>query len=100
MVLHTCYVPGNTCLIHTDDTDVYATPKETEYQRCNFIIQIYQITIKIDKININLLFGFVKIVEFKISSHVFHVVYQEIRFLNQDAFFFKSRSKYVISTRV
>ena len=66
----------------------YATPKVTKYQRCNFIIQIHQITIKIGKININLLFECVKIVEFNFNSHVFHVMYQETRFLNQDACFF------------
>ena len=37
-------------------TDPYATPKATKYQRCNFIIQIHQFTLKIDKIIINLLF--------------------------------------------
>ena len=63
----------------------YATPKVTKYQRCNFIIQIHQFTIKIDKININLLYECVKIVEFNFNSHVFHVMYQETRFLNQDA---------------
>ena len=40
----------------------YATPKVTKYQRFNFIIQIHQFTIKIDKINISLLFECVKIV--------------------------------------
>ena len=45
--------------------DSYATPKVTKYQRCNFIIQIHQFTIKIDKININFLFECVKIVEFR-----------------------------------
>ena len=69
----------------------YAMPKVTKYQRCNFIIQIHQFTIKIDKINISLLFEFVKIVEFNFNSHLFHVMYQETRFLNQDACFFKSR---------
>ena len=58
----------------------YATPKVTKYQRCNFIIQIHQITIKIDKINISLLFECVKIVEFNFNSHVFHVMYQETRY--------------------
>ena len=53
---------------------IYATPKVTKYQRCNIIIQIHQITIKIDKININLLFECVKIVEFNFNSHVFHVI--------------------------
>ena len=74
----------------------YATPKVTKYQRCNFIIQIHQFTIKIDKININLLFECVKIVEFNFNSHVFHVMYQETRFLNQDACFFKSRRETTI----
>ena len=63
----------------------------TKYQRCNFIIQIHQITIKIDKININLLFECVKIVEFNLNSHVFHVMYQETRFLNQDECFLKNQ---------
>ena len=58
-----------------DDFVDYATPKVTKYQRCNFIIQIHQFTIKIDKINISLLFECVKIVEFKFNSHVFHVMY-------------------------
>ena len=47
----------------------YATPKVTKYQRCIFIIQIHQFTIKIDKIYINLLFECVKIVEFNFNSH-------------------------------
>ena len=46
---------------------------------------MHQITIKINKINITLLFECVKIVEFNFNSHVFHVIYQETRFLNQDA---------------
>ena len=46
---------------------VYATPKVTKYQRFNFTIQIHQFTIKIDKININLLFECVKIVEFNFN---------------------------------
>ena len=69
----------------------YATPKVTKYQRCIFIIQIHKFTIKIDTISINLLFECVKIVEFNFNSHVFVVMYQDIRFLNQDACFFKSR---------
>ena len=69
----------------------YATSKVTKYQRCNFIIQIHKFTIKIDTISINLLFECVKIVEFNFNSHVFLVMYQEIRFANQDACFFKSR---------
>ena len=74
----------------------YATPKVTKYQRCNFIIQIHQFTIKIDKININLLYECVKIVEFNFNSHVFHVMYQETRFLNQGCMFFKSRRETTI----
>ena len=58
----------------------YATPNVTKYQRGNFIIQIHQFTIKIDKINTNLLFECVKIVEFNFNSHMFHVMYQETRF--------------------
>ena len=77
----------------------YATPKVTKYQRCNFIIQIHQSTIKIDKININLLFECVKIVEFNFNSHVFHITYQEKRFLNQDACFLnqEGRRQFLIS---
>ena len=41
----------------------YTTPKVTKYQRFNFMIQIHQFTIKINKININLLFECVKIVD-------------------------------------
>ena len=63
---------------------MYATPKVIKYQRCNFIIQIHQLTIKIDKININLLFECVKTEEFNFNSLVFHVMYQETRFLNQE----------------
>ena len=74
----------------------YATPKVTKYQKCNFIIQIHQFTIKIDKINISLLFECVKIVEFNFDFHVFHVRYQEARFLNRDACFFKSRRETTI----
>ena len=36
------------------------------------------------------------IVEFNFNSHVFHVMYQETRFLNQDACFFKSRRETTI----
>jgi len=68
----------------------YATPKVTKYQRCIFIIQIHKFTIKID---INLLFECVKIVEFNFNSHVFLVVYQDIRFLNQEA-----RRQFLISS--
>ena len=70
---------------------IYATPKVTKYQRCNFIIQIHKFTIKIDTICINLLSECVKIVEFDFNSHVFLFMYQEIRFINQDACFSKSR---------
>ena len=42
--------------------EAYATPNVTKYQRFNFIIQIHQFTIKIDKININLLVECVKMV--------------------------------------
>ena len=78
---------------------LYATPKVTKYQRCDFTIQIHQITIKIDKINVNLLFECVKIVEFNFNSHVFHVMYQETRFLNQDACFLnqEGRRQFLIS---
>ena len=51
----------------------------------------YKFTFKIDTISINLLFECVKIVEFNFNSHVFLVMYQEIRFINQDVFFFTSR---------
>ena len=69
----------------------YATPKVTKYQRCNFVIQIHKFTLKIDTISINLLFECVKIVEFNFNYHEFLIIYQEIRFLNQVACFFKSR---------
>ena len=66
---------------------IYATPKVTKYQRCNFIIQIHKFSIKIDTISINLLFECVKIIEFNFTcnSRVFLVMYQEIIFVNQDA---------------
>ena len=73
---------------------IYATPKVTKYQRCNFIIQIHKFTIKIDTISINLLFERVKIVEFNLVNYfnsVFLVMYQGILFVNQDVCFFKSR---------
>ena len=57
---------------------IYASPKVTKYQRCNFIIQIHKYTIKIDTISINLLFECVKIIEFNFNSRVFLVMYQEI----------------------
>ena len=78
---------------------MYATPKGTKYQKCNFLIQIHQFTIKIDKININLLFECVKIVEFNFNSRVFYVMYQETRFLNQDACFLnqEGRRQFLIS---
>ena len=77
----------------------YATPNVTKYRRCNFIIQIHQFTINIDKFNINLLVECVKIVEFNVNSHVFHVMYQETRFLNQDARFLnqEGRRQFLIS---
>ena len=74
-------------------SETYATPKVTKYQRCNFIIQVHQFTIKINKININLLFECVKIVEFNFNSHVFYVKYQETRFLNQDACFLNQEGR-------
>ena len=83
------YPPFQSAIVSNNDNVTYATPKVTKYQRFNFVIQIHQFTIKIDKININLLFECVKIVEFNFNSHVFHVMYQETRFLNQDACFFK-----------
>ena len=78
----------------------YATPKVTKYQRCNFIIQIHKFTFKIDTININLLFECVKIVRFNFNSHVFLIMYQEIRFLNQDACFLnqEERRQFLISS--
>ena len=75
-------------LICSGPPSVYATPKVTKYQRCNFIIQIHKFTIKINTICINLLFECVKIVEFNFNSHVFLVMYQEICFPKQDACFF------------
>ena len=54
----------------------YTTLKVTKYQRFNFMIQIHQFTIKINKININLLFQCVKIVEFNFNSLVFHVMFR------------------------
>ena len=76
----------------------YATPKVAKYQRCNFIIQIHQFTIKIDKININLLFEYV-IVECNVNSYVFHVMYQETTFSKQDACFLnqEGRRQFLIS---
>ena len=41
----------------------------------------------VDKININLVFECVEIEEFNFNSHVFQVMCQETRFLNQDACF-------------
>ena len=72
---------------------VHSMPNVTKYQRCNSIIQIHQFTIKIDKININLPVECVKIVEFNVNSHVFHVMYQETRFLDQDACFLNQEGK-------
>ena len=79
---------------------MYATPKVTKYQRYNFIIQIHKFTVKIDTISINLLFECVKIVEFNFNSHVFLVMYQDIRFLNQDGCFLnqEERRQFLISS--
>ena len=60
-------------------------------KKMQLYIQIHKFTIKIDTISINLLFECVKVVEFNFNSHVFLVMYQEILFVNQDVFFFKSR---------
>ena len=59
----------------------------------------YKFTFKIDTISINLLFECVKIVEFNFNSHVFLVMYQEIRFINQDVFFLhqEERRQFLIS---
>ena len=46
----------NNMMFQLDSRDGYATPNVTKYQRCNYIIQIYKFTIKIDTININLRF--------------------------------------------
>ena len=76
---------------------LYATPKVTKYQRCNFTIQIHKFTVKIDTISINLLFECVKIAEFNFNSHVFPVMYQDqyqdIRFLNRDACFLNQEER-------
>ena len=66
----------------------YATAKVTKYQRRNFIIQIHQFTIKIDKININLLLFYFQFP--RVSCHV-----------SRDTFacacmFFKSRGETTI----
>ena len=75
----------------------YATPKGTKYQRC---IQIHKFTFKIDTININLLFECVKIVKFNFNSHVFLIMYQKTRFLNQGACFLnqEERRQFLISS--
>ena len=73
---------------------IYATPKVTKYQRCNFIIQIHKFTIKIDTMSINLLFECVKIVEFNFNSRVFLVMYQEILFVNQDVCFLYQKERW------
>ena len=65
----------------------------TKYQRYKIIIQIHKFTIKIDTISINLLFECVKIVEFIFNSHVFLVMYQDIRFLNKDACFLNQEER-------
>ena len=73
--------------------------KESKYQRCNFVIQIPKSTFKIDTISINLLFECVKIVQFNFNSHVFRIMYQEIRFLNQVVCFLnqEERRQFLIS---
>ena len=65
----------------------------TKYQRYKIIIQIHKFTIKIDTISINLLFECVKIVEFNFNSHVFLVMYQDVRFLNKE-----ERRQFLISS--
>ena len=75
------------------NTNNSATPKVTKYQGCNFIIQIHKFTIKIDTISINLLFEYVKIVKSNFNSHVFLVMYQDIRFVNQDACFLNQEER-------
>ena len=57
------------------------------------MIQVHKFTVKIDTISINLLFEWVKIVEFDFNSHVFLVMYQEIRFLNQDTCFLNQKER-------
>ena len=44
----------NVCFYRILNNENYTTPKVTKYQRCNYMIQNHQITIKIDKMNINL----------------------------------------------
>ena len=63
-------------------------------------MQIHKFTVNIDTISINLLFECVKIVEFNFNSHVFLVLYQDIRFLNQDACFLnqEERRQFLISS--
>ena len=68
-------------------------PSPHKFSNGPSLIQIHQFTIKIDKINISLLFECVKIVEFNFNSHVFHVMYQETRFLNQDACFLNQEGR-------
>ena len=81
----------------------YATPKVTKYQRCHYIIQNHQSTIKIDKININLLVVCVNIVEFNSISiptcFMLCIINQETCFLNQDACFLnqEGRRQFLIS---
>ena len=91
--IHIFSYSGNVNFKAVSEQSNDATPKVTKYQRFNFIIQIHQFTIKIDKININLLFECVKIVEFNFNSLVFHVMYQETRFLNQDARFLNQEGR-------
>ena len=53
-----------------------------------------------DTISTNLLFECVKIVEFNFNSHVFLVMYQDIRFLNKDSCFLnqEERRQFLISS--
>ena len=71
----------------------HAKSDKISKMQLNFIILIHQFTVKINKINISLLFECVKIVEFNFNSHVFHVMYQETRFLNQDAGFLNQEGR-------
>ena len=61
--------------------------KISKMQLCNSNPQIH------DTISINLLFECVKTVEFNFNSHVFLIMYQEIRFLNQVACFLNQEER-------
>ena len=69
-------------------------------KKMQLYIQIHKFTIKIDTISINLLFECVKVVEFNFNSHVFLVMYQDLRFVNQDACFLnqEERRQFLISS--